>query len=234
MTTYNQEFVDLEVGTPTCASLRDATKWHSIDWKKAHRNVRRLQARIVKALKDGKLRKVRALQFILTRSFSGRAVAVKRVTSNSGKQTPGVDNLLFDTPEKKAKAVEDLNPQGYNPLPLKRVAIPKSDGSSRFLGIPSMRDRAMQALHLLALDPVAETLADPNSYGFRKGRSAADAIEQCFCALAKKNSAQWILEADIKACFDRISHEWMLSNIHKDKMILSKWLRAGYTVRGMD
>jgi RNA-directed DNA polymerase len=233
MTTHNQEFVDLEVGTPTGASLRETMIWHSINWKKAHRNVRRLQARIVKAVKEGKKRKVRALQFILTHSLSGKAVAVKRVTSNSGKSTPGVDKVLFDTPEKKAKAVEDLNHKGYKPLPLKRVAIPKSDGSSRFLGIPSMRDRAMQALHLLALDPLAETLADPNSYGFGKGRSAADAIGQCFCALAKKFSAQWILEADIKACFDRISHAWMLSNIAMDKRIVSKWLKTGYIEKGL-
>jgi RNA-directed DNA polymerase len=91
-----------------------------------------------------------------------------------------------------------------------------------------MKDRAMQALHLLALDPIAETTADPNSYGFRKERSTADAIEQCFAVLSRKNSAQYILDADIKACFDNISHEWILANTPMDKITLAKWLKAGY------
>jgi RNA-directed DNA polymerase len=91
-----------------------------------------------------------------------------------------------------------------------------------------MRCRAMQALHLLALEPVAETTADPNSYGFRPERSTADAGEQCFIALARKTSAQWVLEGDIKACYDEISHAWMVANIPTDKVILQKWLKAGY------
>jgi RNA-directed DNA polymerase len=88
--------------------------------------------------------------------------------------------------------------------------------------------RAMQALYLLALDPIAETTSDPNSYGFRKERSPADAIEQCFSVLGKKRSPQWILEGDIKACFDRISHEWLLAHIPMDKSMLRKWLKAGF------
>jgi RNA-directed DNA polymerase len=92
-----------------------------------------------------------------------------------------------------------------------------------------MMDRAMQALYLLGLDPVAETKADPNSYGFRRERSTADAISQCFTILCKKDtSPQWILEGDIKACFDQISHDWLLANVPMDKAILSKWLKAGY------
>src|SRR5712691_3947788 len=91
-----------------------------------------------------------------------------------------------------------------------------------------MRDRAMQALYLLALDPLAETLADPNSYGFRTRRAPADAIEQCFIVLAKGVSPQWILEGDIRACFDEFSHEWLLAHIPMEKAILRKWLKAGY------
>jgi len=86
----------------------------------------------------------------------------------------------------------------------------------------------MQALYLLALDPIAETLADPNSYGFRKERAPADAIEQCHIVLSNRNSAQWILEGDIRACFDQISHEWLLAHLPMDKTILRKWLKAGY------
>nr|WP_276944493.1 reverse transcriptase domain-containing protein [Ferrimicrobium acidiphilum] len=95
-----------------------------------------------------------------------------------------------------------------------------------------MKDRAIQALYKLALDPIAETLADPNSYGFRTARSSADAASQCFIALAKSNSAQWILEGDIKGCFDNISHDWMLANVPMDKVILRKWLKAGLMEKG--
>lgn len=218
----------MEVVSTTGASLRPPVEWHSIHWKKAHRNVRRLQTRIVKALREGKKRKVRALQFILTRSFSGRAVAVRRVTENQGKNTPGVDNVVWNNPAKKSQAISELRHSGYHPQPLKRAFIPKSDGRLRPLSIPTMKDRAMQALHLLALDPIAETTADPNSYGFRKERSTADAIEQCFAVLSRKNSAQYILDADIKACFDNISHEWILANTPMDKITLAKWLKAGY------
>ena len=218
----------MEVVSTTGANLRPPVEWRSIHWKKAHRNVRRLQTRIVKALREGKKRKVRALQFILTRSFSGRAVAVRRVTENQGKNTPGVDNVVWNNPAKKSQAISELRHSGYRPQPLKRVFIPKSDGRLRPLSIPTMKDRAMQALHLLALDPIAETTADPNSYGFRKERSTADAIEQCFAVLSRKNSAQYILDADIKACFDNISHEWILANIPMDKITLAKWLKAGY------
>ena len=95
-----------------------------------------------------------------------------------------------------------------------------------------MRDRAMQALYALAVVPIAETTGDPNSYGFRDGRCCADAIKQCYNCLAKRHSAQWILEADIQACFDRIDHEWMLNNILIDKKILRSWLNAGCADKG--
>ena len=202
--------------------------WHSINWNAVNENVRRLQARIVKATQAGRWNKVKALQRLLTHSFGGKVSAVRRVTENTGKRTSGVDNVLWDTPDKKIQAVAELRQRGYQPLPLRRIYIPKSNGAMRPLSIPTMRDRAMQALYLLALDPIAETLADPNSYGFRTGRSCADAIEQCFCALAKKSCSQWILEADIKSCFDTISHQWLLANVPTDKAILQKWLTAGY------
>jgi RNA-directed DNA polymerase len=219
--------------TNACATSHAEVDWHAIDWQKANQNVRRLQARIVKATQEGRWGKVKALQRLLTHSFSGKALAVRRVTENQGKNTPGVDGEIWDTPTKKATAVHNLKPRGYKPLPLKRVYIPKSNGKQRPLGIPTMTDRAMQALYLLSLEPVAETKADLNSYGFRPQRSTADAIEQCFKTLAGKHMAEWILEGDIKACFDRISHEWLLANIPTEKAILKKWLKAGFMEQGV-
>jgi RNA-directed DNA polymerase len=202
--------------------------WNSIDWNKVNRNVRQLQVRIAKAEREGRIGKVRSLQRILTRSFGGRALAVKRVTENKGKDTPGVDGALWKTPRHKGVAVEWLARTRYKAQPLRRVYIPKSNGKMRPLGIPTISDRAMQALHLLGLEPVAECRADRVSYGFRKYRSTADAIEQCFKSLCRKSSAEWILEGDIKGCFDHISHDWLLANIPMDKRVLKKWLNAGY------
>jgi RNA-directed DNA polymerase len=216
-----------------CATSHVEVDWHAINWQKANQNVRRLQARIVKATQEGRWSKVKALQRLLTHSFSGKALAVRRVTENQGKNTPGVDGEIWDTPTKKATAVRILKQRGYKPLPLKRVYIPKSNGKQRPLGIPTMNDRAMQALYLLSLEPVAETKADLNSYGFRPQRSTADAIEQCFKALSCKRMAEWILEGDIKACFDRISHDWLLANIPTEKTILRKWLKAGFMEQGI-
>jgi RNA-directed DNA polymerase len=205
-------------------------EWRSIDWRQAIRNVRRLQARIVKATTLGKWGRVKALQHLLTHSYSGRVMAVRRVTENSGRRTPGVDGIVWNTPAKKATAVHNLKRRAYQAQPLRRVYIPKSNGKMRPLGIPTMKDRAMQALYLLALDPIAETTADRNSYGFRQQRSVADAIEQCFTVL-RHPSTQWILEGDIRACFDKISHEWLVRNIPMDRTILRKWLKCGYMDR---
>ncbi len=210
-----------------CASSHQDVDWHSIDWAKCHQTVRRLQARIVKATQEGRYGKVKALQWTLTHSFSAKALAVRRVTENRGKNTPGVDGATWSTPAAKSQAIVSLKRHGYKPSPLRRVYIPKSNGKMRPLGIPTMKDRAMQALHLLALEPVAETTADKNSYGFRPERSAADAIEGCFKVLRLKTSAPWILEGDIKACFDTINHVWMLNHIPTDSGTLRRWLKAG-------
>jgi len=212
----------------TAATFGHDMNWHDIDWAKANRVVRRLQARIVKAVQEGDWRRAKKLQRFLTGSFSGRACAVRRVIENKGKATPGVDGIIWKTPELKTRAVLSLEKRGYKPLPLRRVYIPKANGKQRPLGIPTMKDRAMQALHLLALEPIAETRSDPNSYGFRRGRGTKDAAEQLFINLGKKVSPQWILDADITGCFDNISHEWLMANIPMDKDILRKWLKAGF------
>jgi RNA-directed DNA polymerase len=211
-----------------------AGDWNRIDWRKVNRNVRRLQARIVKAIEAGRWGKVKALQWLLTHSFSGKALAVRRVTENRGKKTPGVDGEVWDTPQKKAQGMARLRQRGYRAQPLRRTYIPKKDGKrKRPLGIPTMRDRAMQALYKLALDPIAETTGDPNSYGFRRERSTADAIGQCFQCFRQKTSPTAVYEGDIRGCFDNISHEWMVENIPIDKRILKQWLKAGYIDRNV-
>ncbi len=212
----------------SCASPAQAQSWETIDWAKANAYVKKLQMRIVKAQKSGHFSKVKSLQWLLIHSFYAKALAVKRVTSNPGKKTAGVDHELWTTPQAKLEAISTLKRRGYQPQPLRRVYIPKKNGKMRPLSIPTMKDRAMQTLYKFALEPVAETYADPNSYGFRPGRSTHDAIEQCFTCLNKGKSPVWILEGDIKGCFDHISHEWMLENIPMDTQILEKWLKCGF------
>ena len=207
--------------------------WDRINWDQVINEVTRLQARIAKAAQAGRWNKVQALQHLLAHSRSGKLLAVKRVTENKGKRTAGVDGKIWATSMSKMKATQALTTRGYQPLPLRRVYIPKSNGKKRPLGIPTMSDRAMQALWLLALNPVAETTADKNSYGFRPRRSTADAIEHCFIALAKRDSAQWVLEGDIRGCFDNISHDWLLNNVPMDKIVLRKWLHAGFVDQGV-
>ena len=210
------------------ASFNPTKDWKSIDWMALRQQVRRLQVRIAKAIKSGSLRKASTLQWLLTHSRAARLLAVWRVTTNRGAQTPGVDNVVWRTSRQKLLAAENLKRHGYKPQPLRRIYIPKKNGKLRPLSIPTLHDRAMQALHALALAPVAETLADPNSYGFREGRSCADALEHVHLVLCRKCSPRWVLEGDIKACFDQISHDWLLQHVLMDRQTLRKWLKAGY------
>src|SRR5712692_7480843 len=202
--------------------------WHSMPGKTVNETVHRLQARIVQATKAGTWHKVPALQALLTHSFSGRALAVRRVTENPGKHTPGVDKRTWKDPESQGMAIHELRHRGYQTLPLRRVSIPKPHGTKRPLGLPTMKDRAMQALYVQALDPMAETTADPHSYGLRKARCCADAMAQCAIALSNSTRPHWILEGAMQSCFDQLSHPWLLDPIPMDTTILSAWLKAGY------
>ena len=210
--------------SPACPPLT----WKTIDWPRVRQEVRRLQMRIAKATQAGHYRKAQALQWLLTHSHTAKLLAVHKVTSNRGAKTPGVDNIIWRTDKQKLNAALSLTRHGYRPRPLRRHYIPKPNGKLRPLSIPTMHDRAMQALYALALAPVAETLADRYSYGFREGRRCADALEQCFAVLSKGYSPQWVLEGDIRACFDQISHEWLLQHVLIDKQMLRAWLKAGY------
>jgi RNA-directed DNA polymerase len=211
-----------------CAPETVVKDWKSINWKTVKQSVKSLQLRIAKAIKEGRHNKAKALQWMLTHSFAAKLLAVKRVTENSGKRTPGVDGVLWKSPTQKFRAALSLVRKGYKALPLRRLFILKKNGKKRPLGIPTMKDRAFQALHLLALEPISETLADKGSYGFRQKRSCHDAIERCYIHLSRRDSATWILEGDIKGCFDNINHQWLLQNIPMDKKILQQWLKAGF------
>jgi RNA-directed DNA polymerase len=187
------------------AILNTSSAWDAVDWRTIEDKVRRLQARIVKAVQQKKWNKVKALQHLLTHSASGKLLAVRRVTVNDGRKTPGVDGELWDTPHKKLQGVISLTARGYRPMPMRRIYIPKANGKLRPLGIPTMRDRAMQALYLLSLDPVVETTADQNSYGFGRGevvrtrlnnvslRSATKTLAGCSKATSKAASTTLVI-----------------------------------------
>jgi RNA-directed DNA polymerase len=214
----------INVGAPSTRIIN----WKLINWETVKNHVRRLQLRIAKAIKQGRYCRAKSLQWVLTHSFYAKLLAVKRVTQNKGKNTPGVDRVIWKTDKQKIQAANALKRRGYRSQPLRRIYIPKKNGKLRPLGIPAMIDRSQQALHLLALEPIAEILGDGNSYGFRPKRSIHDAIAQCFLVLSRKASAQWVLEGDIKSCFDKISHSWLEANAIMDKSILKQWLKAGY------
>lgn len=224
-----QLFKTLSVYSAADAKREVKEQWHSINWEKAYRTVKSLQTRIVAAIKENRWGKVKSLQWILTHSFSAKVIAIKRVTENKGSRTSGIDGETWSTRKAKWNAIGTLKRRGYKASAVKRIKIPKDNGKYRMLGIPTMRDRAMQALYLLALEPVAETTADIHSYGFRPYRNCHDAIEQCHILLSRKDAPQYILEGDIRACFDKINHQFILENIPTDKQVLGQWLKAGFT-----
>lgn len=202
--------------------------WHKIYWRAILKQVRRLQKRIAKATIAKKWRLVRKLQRLLISCKAAKLLAVKRVTQNKGKNTAGIDGQRWTCPTVKYLAAMSLKMKGYRAKPLKRVYVPKSNGKLRPISIPVMVDRAMQALLWFALDPVAESTADLNSYGFRQDRAPRDATGQCFTVLSRKHSAKWLLKADITGCFDNLSHAWLLKHIPINKKILNQWLTAGH------
>lgn len=202
--------------------------WDDIDFVTAKRFVEKLQRRITKAQEACAYGKAMKLQRVLVNSFYAKALSVKLVITNKGKCTSGIDRVIWSTPEEKLSAIGDLSLKGYNPKPLKRVYIPKDDGSFRPIGIPTMKDRAMQTLFGFALEPLSELSADEHSYGFRRGYSTSGAILRCNDVFTSDQRYGWVLKVDVKSFFDSISHSWILENIPLDGRFLRKFLTCGY------
>jgi RNA-directed DNA polymerase len=180
-------------------------RWEHISWGNVAKNVRRIQERIYRATVRQEWKKVRSLQKLLARATSNQLLAIRQVTQeNQGQHTPGVDGRVYDTPEARtALSHENLSLQGYRPRPVRRVYIPKANGKRRPLGIPTVKDRVIQAIVKAALEPEWEAKFEANSYGFRPGRRCMDAITQIHTILNQDGSSPWILDADISGCFDQ-------------------------------
>ena len=224
----------MNVREPAMTSVTDLTDkelaslWKSIDWNRVKEVVNNLQSRIASAAKNRNWKKVSKLSRLLTRSFYARLLAVRKVTGNKGSRTPGVDGIIWRSSADKMRAALELLSKGYHAKPLTRKYIRKKNGKLRPLSIPTIYDRAMQTLHALALSAVESAIGDKTSFGFKPYRSTKDAYAYLHICLSKKNAPQWIVEGDIKSCFDEINHDWILENTPMNKTVLKEFLNAGY------
>ncbi len=203
-------------------------EWNQLNWRKIQKAVFKLQKRIFRAYQDSDIKKGRRLQKTLIKSYYNRLLSVRKVTQdNSGKRTAGVDRVKSLTPKERLKLAQNLK-LGDKAKPIRRVWIPKPGREEkRGLGIPVMGDRAAQALVKAALEPEWEAKFEPNSFGFRPGRSAHDAIGAIFNAIKQKS--KFVLETDIAKCFDRINHSQLLAKINTSPSIrrqIRAWLKA--------
>lgn len=211
-------------------ALKHTEDWRQLPWSEIERNVFRLQQRIYQAASCGNVKRVHNLQRLLLSSYSARLLAVRRVTQdNRGKRTPGVDGVASLTPPERLALAQDLRHLGKDPQAVRRIYIDKpGSDEKRPLGIPTLSDRARQALVKLALEPEWEAKFEPNSYGFRPGRCVHDAIEAIFNFIRLK--PKYVLDADIEKCFDKISHSALLAKLQAIQPItklVRGWLKAG-------
>jgi RNA-directed DNA polymerase len=213
---------------------RELTHWSQMNWTAVEANVRHLQGRIYRAAANEEHAKVKNLQKLMVRSMSAKLKAIRQVTQeNSGKQTPGIDGVVCDTPQKRLALLHDgLSLQGYHPQPVKRCFIPKSSGGQRPLGIPTQKDRVMQALVKMALEPEWESRFEANSYGFRPGRCTMDAITALHTCMNRQGASQWVLDADITGCFDNLDHAALLKRLPVFTPTIRRWLKAGVVELG--
>ncbi len=216
------------------ASGRDRTTWSAIDWTAVEGAVRRLQGRIFRAAARGERARVKNLQKLLVRSCAAKLLAIRQVTQeNDGKHTPGIDGVVCDTPEACLALLQDgLRLQGYRPQPVRRVYISKAHGRQRPLGIPAAKDRVMQAIVKMALEPESERRFEANSYGFRLGRSCHDAIGALHTTLNHKGWSEWVLVADTRGCFDNLERAALLEQLPVFTAVIRRWLKAGVVELG--
>ena len=213
------------------------TDWDGVNWRKVQRAVRNLRQRIFRASQQGDLRRVHALQKLMLRSYSNTLTSVRRVTQqNAGRSTPGVDKVVVKTAEARGRLVDLLSTvQPWRAQPARRVYIPKANGKLRPLGIPTMLDRCLQARVKNALEPFWEARFEETSYGFRPGRGCHDAITKIFLLANSKGRKRWVVDADIKGCFDNVSHDHILAAIGSfpARELIKQWLKAGYMDHGV-
>jgi len=216
---------------------KNPTDWTSVNWRKANRQVRNLRQRIFRATQTGDLKKVRSLQKLMLRSHSNTLLSVRRVTQvNKGRVTAGVDKLVVKTPAAREQLVEHLSTyQPWRAKPARRVYIPKASGKVRPLGIPTIIDRCLQAKVKNAIEPVWEARFEGSSYGFRPGRGCHDAIARIYNVARAGNRKKWVVDADIKGCFDNIDHQFLLDTIGPipGRELIKQWLKAGYVDKGV-
>jgi RNA-directed DNA polymerase len=217
-----------------CTNQRVQIDWDQINWSHVKHQVERIQQKIFRDAQTGNFRSVNQLQKLLVKSFFARLWAVRHITEiSTGKFTPGIDGRLYRTAKQKMSLAESLKFKNYKPQPVKVRYIPKPKGGIRKLGIPTIQDRVMQKLVLLAMEPEWEAKFEPHSFGFRPGRNAIDAVSHIWNTLVHRKGCRihpgWVFDADISNCFDNIDHGALLSKIEGSpfQRIVGAWLKSG-------
>lgn len=212
------------------------TEWRSVNWRKANRSVRNLRHRIFRATTESDYKKVRSLQKLMLRSYANRLLSVRKVTQqNRGKHTAGIDQVVVKTPEGKSMMVDILSDfRAWRVQPTRRVYIPKSNGKLRPLGISTIADRCLQMVVKTALEPEWEAKLEGSTYGYRPGRSCQDAVQKLYFMSLPKNRKRWVVDADLKGCFDNIDQTFLLARLEQfpARGLVEQWLQSGYVEYG--